>query len=193
MSKIDVSSDETATENKPDKKDVKTVKKESVDYKVLEWTDLIPKNELKILMNPPEYLNDVEDGSEADRILSKIQAQFEIDKNDPYQRALVSTNIVTEMDGEFIRLPGFVVPIEFGDEEFEITQFFLVPFFGACVHLPPPPPNQIVFVDYPEGLTLKSLYDAFWLSGKMITTLTENETATSAYTMKLDKIEAYYN
>lgn len=172
---------------------VKPVKKADDTYKVIEWIDLLPAKELNILLNPPEYLDDVEDGSEEDQILSKIQAQIDIDKSDPYQQALISRNVVSDMNGQRIRLPGFVVPLAFGDDEFEVTQFFLVPFFGACIHLPPPPPNQIVYVNYPQGIELKDLYDAFWLSGTMKTTLTENETATSAYTLVLDSIDPYYD
>ena len=161
-------------------------------YKVVEWTDLIPAEELEALLNPPEYLNDVEDGSMEDRIASQIKSQLDVDENDPYQKALVSTNVKPEMDGQLIKIPGFIVPLEFGENEFEIKQFFLVPFFGACIHVPPPPPNQIIFVDYPKGLKLEALYDPFWLSGKLITTLTDNDMATSAYSLELDSYEAYY-
>lgn len=163
----------------------------NANYKALEWTDLLPEKDLHALMNPPEYLTDVEDGSVEDRITSQIQAQLEIDENDPYQQALTSTNIIPEMDGQLIRLPGFVVPLEFGDKEFDVTQFFFVPFFGACIHLPPPPPNQVIFVNYPKSLKLASLQDAFWITGKLKTTLTENDSATSAYSIELHTIEPY--
>ena len=160
-------------------------------YKTIEWTELIPAKELEALMNPPDYLNDIEDGSIEDQIAGQIKAQLEIDENDPYQQALVSTNVIAEMDGQSVRMAGFVVPLEFNDETFTVTQFFLVPFFGACIHVPPPPPNQIIFVNYPKGFTLKSIQDPFWVSGDLIVTLTENETATSAYSMELDLIEPY--
>jgi hypothetical protein len=110
---------------------------------------------------------------------------------DPYQQTLASTRIIPEMDGQAIRIPDFIVPLEFNDKQ-TITQFYLVPFFGACIHLPPPPPNQIIFVNYPEGLMLQiifvnypeglmlnTLYDPFWISAILKTSLTENAAASA--------------
>ena len=98
--------------------------------------------------------------------------------------------MVSEISGQAIRIPGFIVPLEFDDEQ-TITQFFLVPFFGACIHVPPPPPNQVIFVDYPEGLKLEALYDPFWVSGVVNTSLIKNELATAAYTLKMQFFEVY--
>jgi hypothetical protein len=67
----------------------------------------------------------------------------------------------------------------------------MVPFFGACLHLPPPPPNQTIFVNYPQGLKLESLYDAYWISGVIKTSLVENDTATAAYSMEMYAFELY--
>jgi uncharacterized protein len=41
-------------------------------------------------------------------------------------------------------VPGFMVPLE--DDLNQVTEFLLVPYAGACIHVPPPPPNQIVYV-----------------------------------------------
>ncbi len=166
---------------------------EGLSYRTIEWTDLMPQEDLDALLNPPEYLNEIDDGSMEDQIASQIQSQLDIDENDPYQKALVSTNVRAEMDGQLIRLPGFIVPLEFGASNFEITQFFFVPFFGACLHLPPPPPNQILFVEHPKGITLTALQDAFWVEGEVLTSLVENETATSAYSLELHSITPYYD
>ena len=163
-----------------------------IQYQQIEWTDLMPKADLDALLNPPAYLDEVEDGSFEDKIASQIQAQLNVDLDDPYQQALVSTNIVEAMDKAFIRLPGFVVPLSFGESEFMITEFFFVPFFGACIHMPPPPPNQILYVNYPQGIELRALYDAFWVNGQLSTELIENETAKAAYQLKLHSIEPYY-
>ncbi len=159
-------------------------------FKTIEWTDLMPKDDLDALLNPPSYITDVEDGSAEDQISSQIQNAIAAASDDRYQQALVSTRVVPEMDGQAIRVPGFIVPLEFDDKQ-TITQFFLVPFFGACIHVPPPPPNQIVFVEYPEGLKLEALYDPFWISGIVKTSLTENDLATAAYTLKMQYVEDY--
>ncbi|WP_036798701.1 DUF3299 domain-containing protein [Photobacterium marinum] len=70
-----------------------------------------------------------------------------------------------ELKGKLIKIPGFVTPVEFDGDK--VVKFFLVPTAGACIHTPPPPPNQIVLVDYPQGLTLTSLQDAFFIEGKL--------------------------
>ncbi|HBO16075.1 MAG TPA: DUF3299 domain-containing protein [Porticoccaceae bacterium] len=174
-----------ASENPEQKKPAK-----SAAYTTIEWTDLIPQEDLDILLNPPSYITDIEDGS-LDDDLGDLLTE---DPNDPdmnrYQKALVSDKIKPEMDGASIRLPGFVVPLEF-DEDQVITQFFLVPYFGACIHMPPPPPNQIVFVRYPKGLKLEALTYPIWLSGQLETALTESDIAIAAYAMETDSFEYY--
>ena len=160
------------------------------EYRTIEWTDLIPAELLDILMNPPQYVTDTEDGSIEDQISSQIKNSLAAANDDPYQQALVSTEVKSEMDGAKIRLPGFIVPLEF-DEEQTITQFFLVPYFGACLHMPPPPPNQIVLVNYAKGMQLEELYTPFWISGELSTTVSENDIATSAYSMQMKEFEIY--
>lgn len=162
-----------------------------VKYKTIEWIALIPQKELDALENPPEYLSKIEDGSIDDKIDSNLKSRIKADMNDPYQQALVSKNIILEMDNEFIRLPGFIVPLEFGEDDTHVTQFLFVPFFGACIHLPPPPPNQIIYVQHIDGITLHDMYRPYWISGKLKTTLIENDIATSAYSVELDYIEFY--
>lgn len=160
-------------------------------FKTIEWIDLMPKEDLNALLNPPSYVTDVEDGSDDDQISSQIQNTFDnVAKDDRYQQALVSKEVVPEMDGRAIRLPGYIVPIEF-DDKLTITQFFLVPYFGACLHLPPPPPNQIIFVEYPEGFQVQALYDPFWINGVLSVALTENEVATATYSLKMQSFEEY--
>ena len=119
-----------------------------------------------------------------------MESSIEAVNQDRYQQALTSTLVVAEMNDKAIRIPGFIVPIEFDDKQ-TITQFFLVPFFGACLHLPPPPPNQIILVDYPEGLKIDALYDPFWISGILKTSLIENEIATATYSLKMQYFEEY--
>ena len=158
-------------------------------FKTIEWIDLMPKDDLEAILNPPDYIAEIEDGSIEDQIDSEIGTSITTPE-DRYQQALVSKRVVDEMDGKAIRIPGFIVPLEFNDKQ-DVTQFFLVPFFGACIHLPPPPPNQIIFVEYPEGLELNSPYTPFWISGIVKTSLTENDVAISAYSIKTQYVEVY--
>lgn len=159
-------------------------------FTTLEWTDLIPPADLEILLNPPQYVTQVEDGSVEDQISSQIQNSLEAASDDRYQQALSSTKVNAELNGAKIRLPGFIVPLEF-DEEQTVTQFFLVPYFGACLHMPPPPPNQIILVNSPDGIQLQEFYMPFWILGELSTSITENDMATAAYSLRMAGIEAY--
>ena len=178
-------------------------------YSEIDWTDMLPDSDLAALENPPEYLYEIQDGSENDQLSSQLKAESpsnflnnsgdtSVDTSNPnispaeqrYQQALVSTQIRPEFDGRHIRIPGFIVPLEFDDHQ-TITTFFLVPFFGACLHLPPPPPNQIIYAEYEPGFQLDSLYEPFWINGTVSTTLIENDLATAAYSMDVAKIEPY--
>lgn len=158
-------------------------------YQEIEWPDLMPKEDLEALMNPPEYLDDIADGSEEDTLDDNLKMQRE-EADDPYQKALVSTRVIAEFDKRKIRLPGFIVPLDFDDHQI-ITTFLLVPFFGACIHYPPPPPNQIIFATYEPGLSLDDLSDAFFVEGTIFTELKEHDLATSAYSMTIDRILPY--
>ena len=160
------------------------------EFQTLEWPDLIPPKILEILMNPPSYLDDIEDGSAEDQIGSGLKGSTSSDTEDAYQQALVSTEINSELNGSMVRIPGFIVPLEFDDEQ-TVTQFFLVPYFGACLHMPPPPPNQIILVNSPQGVQLSALYDPFWVKGELRTTFQENDMATSAYSMAMLALEPY--
>lgn len=183
---------ESVASQKTSSSDPKTLltKQPAPAFKTLEWDDLMPKDDLDTLQNPPNYLYDFEDGSDEDEISSQLANAVTSAVNDRYQQALVSTRIISEMDGSNIRIPGFVVPLEFDDEQ-TITEFFLVPYFGACIHSPPPPPNQIIYVRAPKGIQLETLYDPFWISGKLSTKLVKNYMATAAYSMEMQSYEDY--
>lgn len=181
------------------------------EHSEIAWTDLLPSDDLLALENPPEYLDDIEDGSESDVLASQLKAEPSAatfsesnggsgnntdskNKNSAsevrYQQALSSTKIRPEFNGRAIRIPGFIVPLEFDDHQ-TITTFFLVPFFGACLHMPPPPPNQIIYAEFEPGIRLEALYDPFWINGTLSTTLVENDMATAAYSISVNKIEPY--
>ncbi|WP_373089698.1 DUF3299 domain-containing protein [Zhongshania sp.] len=151
----------------------------------------MPTDDLEAFLNPPDSINEIEDGSDADKIASQIKAALDAPRDSRYQQALVSTKVIAALDGKAIRIPGFIVPLEFGVDQHHVTKFFLVPYFGACIHVPPPPPNQIVYAEFEKGFKLTSLYDPFWLYGTIKTTIVENDTATAAYTIKVDSIKPY--
>jgi hypothetical protein len=78
---------------------------------------------------------------------------------------------VAALDGELIRMPGYVLPLEFGGDA--VSEFFLVPYVGACIHTPPPAANQIVLVRLNQTYKMNGLYDAVWVTGRL--KIVENE------------------
>lgn len=70
-----------------------------------------------------------------------------------------------DLEGTVVRIPGYALPLEL--TEGGITEFLLVPYVGACIHSPAPPPNQMVFVKLREEYEVKSLYDPVWITGQL--------------------------
>lgn len=99
-------------------------------------------------------------------------------------------NTVRELNETKVRIPGYTVPFEFGANA-EISEFLLVPYYGACLHAPPPPPNQTVFAIADEPVKLRNLAQAVWLEGTLYTQTQESELADAAYTIRIDRIEKY--
>ncbi|PCI54760.1 MAG: hypothetical protein COB45_07685 [Gammaproteobacteria bacterium] len=159
-------------------------------YIDIEWLQLMPADDLEALLNYPEVLFEIEDGADNDNMSALEEISPTDETANRFQQALKSTKVVESFDGKAIRLPGFIVPLE-TDEKQRVTQFFIVPYFGACLHMPPPPPNQIIYVQYSTGIELSSLYDAFWLEGQLRIDTTENLLGKSAYSMKIDKVYPY--
>ena len=73
--------------------------------------------------------------------------------------------VVGQLEGQLIRLAGYALPLEFSNTG--VTEFLLVPYIGACIHVPPPPPNQMVFVRLNQTFNADSLYTPVWVTGRM--------------------------
>lgn len=97
--------------------------------------------------------------------------------------------INTAMDGRAVRLPGYVVPLEEGRDG--LREFLLVPYFGACIHTPPPPANQIIHVKLDKPSRLAKSMDAVWLTGVLRTGREKTEMGQSGYRMQASGLELY--
>jgi hypothetical protein len=69
------------------------------------------------------------------------------------------------LDGQIVRLPGYLLPLEFSGKQ--VSEFLLVPWVGACIHTPPPPPNQIVHVRTEKPFDLSGLFAPVWVTGQL--------------------------
>ncbi|MGY6039919.1 DUF3299 domain-containing protein [Aeromonas sp. AE23HZ002T15] len=137
----------------------------AVDYKTIDWDVLIPEGEK--LLPPPQVSHD-------GNLASVPQPVGGVNK---------------KLDNQDLRIPGFVVPLE-GDAK-KVTAFLLVPYFGACIHVPPPPTNQVIYVSYPKGAPVDDLWDAIWVKGKMRTVSSSHEMATASYSMEATDVSVY--
>jgi hypothetical protein len=98
--------------------------------------------------------------------------------------------VVEALNGQAVRIPGFIVPLE-SDDGGLLAEFFLVPYFGACIHVPPPPPNQIVYVTVDPAFNLQSMWEPFWIEGTIRTQGHASVIGTTAYSLTAGKIEPY--
>ncbi len=140
----------------------------------LGWEELVPPGERAgYKAGPPPPLHDYLSGE--DGLAAQQPQDFAVN---------------TALEGRSVRIPGFIVPLEL-DADGRVTEFFLVPYFGACIHVPPPPPNQMLFVTLPHGLTLDSMYAAYWVSGRLSTHTQKTKLGSAAYSLAASGVEEY--
>lgn len=139
------------------------------DYVDLDWTDLVPEGQVII---PQE-----------------IQGLIEHKQSTPRGQQPPSTGVRSEWNGQTVRLPGFIVPIDYSGTG--VTAFILVPFVGACVHVPPPPANQLVFVTTETPYETAGLYEPVNVTGMFGTASTTTQLAQIAYAISADRIEPF--
>ncbi len=157
---------------------------ENTEYRLIEWVELMPQDDLDALLNPPESVLNIADGSAQDSLDQMGALQTEDEAATRYFSALKSSRVVAEFDGETVKIPGFIVPLE-SNEEQKVTEFFIVPYFGACLHLPPPPPNQMVYAQVKEGIAVEELEAPFWFEGKVSIEQTDNAIGSAAYALSV--------
>ncbi len=100
-----------------------------------------------------------------------------------------STPLNHDFDGKEIRIPGYIVPLEYGPGG--VGSFILVPYIGACVHVPPPPANQLVFVKPEAPAEGVELFDAVYVTGTFRADMTETEITEVGYSIENPQIEPY--
>jgi uncharacterized protein len=142
--------------------------------RTLEWVDLIPENAREGYTAGPaaaahDYLG--ESGPAA-------------------AQQSVNAPVNPELEGKLVKIPGFIVPLDVAKDG-TVSEFFLVPYFGACIHVPPPPANQIVYVTAPKGIALDSIYEAYWITGIMKMQNKSTRLGAAAYSLSADEVEVY--
>ncbi|MEE3098903.1 MAG: DUF3299 domain-containing protein, partial [Pseudomonadota bacterium] len=97
--------------------------------------------------------------------------------------------VTQDYDGKLVRLPGYVVPLDYDGTG--TKTFLLVPYVGACIHVPPPPPNQIVFVTTETPYEVREMFEPVWVTGMFGASAAQTQLADVGYTLSADRIEPY--
>ncbi len=150
-------------------------------YVELDWDELMPADWI-----PPDPFADftddqlyamTDDSPEARELMQALD--------------LIRTQapIVKALDGRSVRLPGFVVPFEFDGTL--VSEFLLVPYYGACIHVPPPPANQMVYVSSEQGVRINGLFDIVWVDGTLHADAQDSMYGLAGYTLKADAVSPY--
>lgn len=138
----------------------------------LDWDDLLPERERG---------QDFQDVAPAHDYLGE---------GGPGVQQSGSSEVRKELDGHRVKVPGFIVPLSLAANGI-VKEFFLVPFFGACIHVPPPPPNQIVYGRSEAGLRPKTVYEPYWITGRLATKSKGSRLGIASYSLEVEKFERY--
>jgi hypothetical protein len=150
----------------------------AASFKTVGWDDLLPADwEPAAEFKGVDLTRLADNDPRAAKLFKRLR---EIWDNAPANPAL---------QGSALRIAGYVVPLE--ETPQGMTEFLLVPHFGACIHTPPPPANQIVHVR--TGRPVKGLasMDAVWISGEMKVTRSDTGMGVSGYAMDAVRVDPY--
>jgi len=156
----------------------KAAPKDSGRYREVKWDELISPSWNPEAIIKSLNLNMMLDGDpRANAALEKLRQEWDNAPGNPL------------LNGAEVRIAGFVVPLE--REGNALREFLLVPYFGACIHVPPPPANQIVHVVSPKPVPNAATMDAVWVSGKLALFPTSTAMGRSSYRLTAAAVEAY--
>jgi uncharacterized protein len=139
-------------------------------YRDLDWLAMVPNDELEVVQHPAPVTH-----------VGSLRAQ-----------QVGTYRTIATLDGEKVQLAGYIVPLE-ADDKGNLTEFFLVPYYGACIHVPPPPPNQIVYVKLDKAIEPPEIWDPYSVKGVLHTRKTANDVAGSAYTLEQASVKPWEN
>jgi hypothetical protein len=145
----------------------------------VKWADLIPASdilgdsvhELTGTVQHSQVTNDAESSTGGPTV--SIEQLLGIASGVAYRN---------DLDNKEVRISGFILPLAFNGTK--VTQFLLVPFVGACIHVPPPPANQLMLVDVPQGYNTTGLWEPISVTGTLSVSGISTELAQVGYSMK---------
>jgi hypothetical protein len=153
----------------------------TASIKTITWDDLLPThwaNEIKLQMAAIGRLGFLIDGSEqANEAMQQLREKWD---NAPIDPTYINSAI---------RIAGYVVSLDANRKQ--ISEFLLVPYFGACIHLPPPPANQIILVRLKKPTSKLASMDTVWVQGTLREARVDTGLAVTGYTLEGSHTEPY--
>lgn len=158
--------------------------KQDGEFTEIEWENLeLPGQGLAdIIKKYQPQIDSIPEGDPAeDAVLEKMQSELNAAPVNP------------ELNGKKIKIPGFISPLEVDETKGMVKEFLLVPYFGACIHVPPPPLNQTLLVKPQEGksIGMERMYEPVWVYGTLSTDFVHTDLADAGYQINDAKVEVY--
>tara|TARA_R110002049_G_scaffold252264_2_gene427278 strand:- start:15432 stop:15986 length:555 start_codon:yes stop_codon:yes gene_type:complete len=155
--------------------------------RILEWDEMMPEGFVESLLK----LSENKGFSASDAFSFDDDTEEAQNAYDELRATLASAPIVPELNNQRVKIAGFIVPLDFDFDTETFQTFLLVPYFGACIHTPPPPSNQIVHVTSSSALKQEWLDYAVWATGLLSTQSKDSPQAFAGYSMQNVTLEEY--
>jgi hypothetical protein len=150
----------------------------TAEVRTLEWDELMPAD-----FDPGLLFKDVDIASLSDRDPRAQELMMKL------RKLWDEAPVVSALDGVRVRLPGFAIPLE-SDGQLA-SRFLLVPYYGACIHVPPPPANQTVLVEAPAGARIQRAFAPVWVTGRLTVQRADTDFARAGYTLIATDVSPY--
>ncbi|MGD9783286.1 MAG: DUF3299 domain-containing protein [Hyphomicrobiaceae bacterium] len=151
--------------------------------RALKWAELVPPREPSPLKPKTFYSGSAPAGDETPPPMREGKF-MSMKRRQPGND--LPPRVVTELDSKRVSIGGYVVPLDF--EATRVTDFLLVPFVGACIHVPPPPANQIIYVKFPGGIEIKGAFDPISVTGTIHTVTAFTGLADAGYSLDAETV-----
>ena len=177
---------DTETNTRTESQETSSIKKsnptQKIQYKEIDWEDLVPEG-----YRPDDVLEEyqtkynLDELEDSDPLVIEVQAKL--------KELMASAPVDEKFEGQAIKLPGYLLPLDSDGQT--TSEFLLVPYFGACIHVPPPPANQTIYVKTTKPVKTEGFYDPIWVSGIINVEHKVSEYADSGYSIAAHIVEEY--
>lgn len=151
----------------------------AAEAREISWDDLIPAD-----WDPSKSFKDLQSLTALPDSDKRVQKLY-----DRMREVWDNAPTVRSMAGKAVKLPGYIVPLD--QDKAGLREFLLVPYFGACIHTPPPPANQIIHVRCAKPVKGLRMMDAVWVTGTLGLERNNSELGISGYSIAAEGVVKY--